>query len=92
MSRYKNNLFSKKGQVGQTVSWIIATVVIIVILIAFIYISVLVSKTKAIGLLGMQSDVAEKPELLIQKTSFSHQLAGDKDKELIDTILNEANK
>ena len=88
----KNQRNQRKGQVGETVSWIIATVVIIGILILFIYISILVSKTKAIGLLNLQSDVADKPELLMQKTSFSHQIAGNLNKEIIDKILEEENK
>lgn len=88
MLKYKK---TNRGQVGETISWVIATVVIIGILILFIYISILISKTKAIGLLNLQSDVAEKPEVLMQKTSFSHQLAGNLNKEIIDNILNEEN-
>ncbi len=89
MSKYK---ILKKGQVGETISWIVATVVIVGILIFFIYISILISKTKAIGLLNLQSDIAEKPEVLMQKTSFSHQIAGNRNKEIIDNILKEENK
>ncbi|MCL5018223.1 MAG: hypothetical protein M1416_00440 [Candidatus Pacearchaeota archaeon] len=81
----------KKGQIGETVSWIIATIIIIGILIVFIYISILISKTKIIQTLSIQFDVAEKTESLNQKTSFSHQLAGNLNKEIIDNILEEAN-
>ena len=39
---------NKKAQVGESVTWIIATIVIIATLLIFIYISVALSKTKSL--------------------------------------------
>ena len=83
--------FNKKGQVGETVSWIIATIVVIGIVVFFIYVSILISKTKIIQTLSLQSDVAEKPELLLHKTALSHQLTGNLNKEFIDNLLKSQN-
>ncbi len=81
-----------KGQIGATISWVIATVIIIGILIIFIYLSILISKTKIIQTINLQFDVVGKSELLAQKTSFSHQLSGNLNKEIIDKILEEQNR
>ncbi|MDD5012159.1 MAG: hypothetical protein PHQ66_00725 [Candidatus Nanoarchaeia archaeon] len=95
MSKYKflknHKIRDKKAQVGETVSWIVATVIVLGIMIFFIYVSILISKTKMIQTLNLQSDVADKPELLMYKTSLSHQLAGNLNKEIIDNILKEEN-
>jgi hypothetical protein len=87
MSKYKD----KRGQIGETITWIIATVVIIGVLIFFIYLSVLISKTKIIQTLNLQLDVSEKSELLTQKNLFSYQLTNDLNKEMIENILKENN-
>lgn len=41
-------LNSKKAQVGESVTWIIATLIIVMILLIFIYASVILGKTKNI--------------------------------------------
>jgi len=84
MSRYK------KGQVGETTSWIVATIVIIGILIIFVYISILMSKVKTINIGELQiSDSGKGTGILAEKNSLAHQLANNKNKEMIDNILKE---
>jgi hypothetical protein len=41
-------LSNKKGQIGETITWAIATIVLVVILIIFIYASVALSKVKTL--------------------------------------------
>jgi ABC-type Fe3+ transport system permease subunit len=38
----------KKAQVGETITWLVATIIIIVVLLIFVYASVVLSKTKAL--------------------------------------------
>jgi hypothetical protein len=80
-------LKSKKAQAGETVSWIIATLVIIGILIIFIYASVLMSKVKVINLQGVQSDLTDKSKVLEEKTHLSNVILNNQDKEMIDNLL-----
>ena len=91
MLKNKNwNKNNKKGQVGVTISWVIATIVIIGVLMIFIYISVLMSKVKMINLENLKiSSSEEKIKLLAEKTSLAHQLVNDKNKDIIDKILKE---
>ena len=78
----------KKAQVGETVSWIIATLIIIGILIIFIVVSSLMSSAKLIHVGSVKIDMKET-NLLPEKTSFAYQLTNYKDKDIIENILKE---
>lgn len=82
---------NKKAEIGATMSWIIATLVIIGILLIFIYVSVLLSKSKAINIGNLKTDSKEY-SILELKTSLAHQLAGNRNKELIDNTIREQNQ
>jgi hypothetical protein len=40
-------LSNRRGQVGETITWVVATIILIVILMIFIYASIALSKTKS---------------------------------------------
>lgn len=82
----------KKAQTGETISWIIATLVIVGILLVFIWISVLMSKTKVIGIGDVKVGLAKKSVSLDTKTALANQLANNRNKEIIDNILKENDK
>lgn len=82
-------MLKNKGQVGETVSWIIATLIIIGILMIFIYVSILMSEIKKIPNAELKDGSEEKTSFLTQKNFFAHELANNKNKEMIDNILNE---
>ncbi len=77
----------KRGQIGETLSWVIATLVIIGILVIFIWISVLMSKVKTIGIGDVRTDLGKESAVLNEKTALAHQLENNKDKEIIDNLL-----
>jgi hypothetical protein len=80
---------NKRGQVGETVSWVIATIVIIGVLIAFLWISSLLSKVKAITAGEVRSDLNKESVVLTGKTSLAHKLENNKNKDVIDNLLKE---
>jgi len=86
MLRYK---LGKKGQVGETVSWVVATIIIVAILLIFIWISVLMAKVKTVGIGDVQTDSGTKVDLFAQKTAMANQLDNNQNKEMIDNILKE---
>jgi TRAP-type mannitol/chloroaromatic compound transport system permease small subunit len=90
MSRCK--LRNKKGQTGETISWIVATLVIIGILLIFIWISVLMSKVKIVKIGDVKTDLPKEPQSLNVKTALAHKIANGKNKEVIDNILKENDK
>lgn len=84
-------LKSNKGQVGETMSWVVATLIIIGILIAFIYISVLMADLKKISLNDIHTESEQEVNILSEKTALAHTLADNKNKQQIDQILEEKN-
>lgn len=90
MLKSKFKIFNGKGQIGETTSWVIATLIIIGILIIFIYISILMADVKKISISNIQSSEQEI-DLLSEKTSFAYKLTDNKDKMLIDNLLKEEN-
>ena len=86
MLKYKLN---SKGQTGETISWVIATLVIVGILILFVYLSVLMSKTKIVNIGTLQTDLEKDSKILSGKTTLAEML-NDKNKEMINEILKES--
>jgi hypothetical protein len=46
----KEKIMNKRGQVGETITWVIATLLLIAILLLFIYASIAMAKTKYLNL------------------------------------------
>ncbi len=87
MLKYNNK--NKKAQIGETLSWVVATLVIIGILLIFIYISVLMSKVKIISVGNVKTDLEKESQILNMKTSLSHKLVNNENKDIIDNLLKE---
>jgi hypothetical protein len=80
-------LKSKKAQTGETISWVIATLVIIVILILFVYTSTIMAKIKVVNFKEVSSDLSGESKVLEEKNIISHIILNNKDKESIEVIL-----
>jgi hypothetical protein len=87
----KYNL-NKKAQTGETIAWLIATLVIVGILILFIYASVLMSNVKGVNIGNLQTDSTKESAVLTEKTTLSNVMMNNKNKETIDNILKNENK
>jgi ABC-type phosphate transport system permease subunit len=83
-----NNKKNKKAQVGESITWIIATIILVVILIIFIYASVALSKTKSFN-----SDVKEKltdsVDWINSKTEMAYSI-NDNGKNRIQTWISQS--
>jgi len=84
MSNRKKIQISKKAQIGETMTWVVATIIIIVTLIIFIYVSSLLKEIRNIKLPDLKIDSKEDVNWLEAKTSFAHSLADNKNKKEID--------
>lgn len=69
-----------KGQIGETMTWVVATIVIIVILIISIYAASLLANTKKT--LSYQKEKRES-DLLMEKSLFAYFSINDTKKNLI---------
>jgi len=75
---------NKKAQLGETMTWIVATLIIIVALIMFIYTSSILAKIKVINLPDLKIDSEKDINWLETKTLFAHSQSNNQNKEKID--------
>lgn len=66
-------LKNKKAQVGETVTWIIATVVLIVVLIVFLFISISLSKIKNLNV-DIKANSEESIDWIDLKTDMAYSI------------------
>ncbi len=96
---------NQKGQIGETMTWVVATLVIIVILLLSVYAALILAKAKGfkIGELEIEEEEGlyngigyiqfnNGGKILDTKTSLAHELANNENKNAIDDFLEEANK
>jgi hypothetical protein len=83
---------NSKGQTGETITWVIATIVIIGILLLFIYASTLMGKAKNIVGGEVNAGLPKTSLVLSEKTALAHQITQNKDKGVIDSIIKEYDK
>lgn len=79
---------NKKAQIGEAMAWIVATIVIIVILLIFIYVSSILAKAKNISFSG--DSEKGRLDIIKVKNSLSYSL-NDENREKIELWLNEKN-
>jgi hypothetical protein len=85
----KKILDNKRAQVGETLTWIIASIIILVVLVVFIYASVGLAKTKNITTRDIGSDElgAGNGDWINMKTSLAFSL-NNKNKNIIERWIN----
>lgn len=66
-------LNNKRAQVGETVTWIIATIVLIAILIIFLFISVSLSKVKLFNV-NIKANSEESADWINVKTDIAYSI------------------
>jgi competence protein ComGC len=83
-------LDKKRGQISDTMTWVVATIIIIVILMIFIYASSVLAKTKVVSYKGPE----DKVDLLETKTSlaFLNKKVSEEEKQFIENWIEEENK
>jgi hypothetical protein len=64
---------NKKAQIGETMTWIVATIIIIVVLSIFIYTSDLLSKTKNLTLADSKISLDKDKDIIKIKSSFAYE-------------------
>lgn len=71
---------SKKGQVGESITWVIATIVVIVLLIIFIYASIVLSELKSLKINTKKTSVS-LVDWIDSKTQMAYAISsGNKNK------------
>jgi flagellar biosynthesis protein FlhB len=86
----KENMTNKRGQVGESVTWIIATIVLIGILMIFIFISVALSKTKSLEV-GLKEGAEDSADWINSKTQMAYSISAS-NKNKIQGWISQAGK
>lgn len=64
---------NKRGQVGESITWIVATIVLIVLLIIFIYASIALSKVKSLKT-NIKPDSSSSVDWINSKTQIAYSI------------------
>ena len=83
---------NRKAAIGETITWIPATLIIIGALIIFLLLSSLVANVKVLNSEEAISSIEKESPVISAKTLIAHDIADEKNKEDIDNILKELNK
>ena len=77
-------MLNKKAQVSEIMTWIVATIIILSILLLFVYASsLLAQKTKIIKTQDLKIDFGKKVDLLEAKNLIAYNSASEAGKEII---------
>lgn len=85
-------LNNKKAQIGETMTWVIATIIIVVIMSIFIYTSTLLAKTKSVNLPDIKIGEKKETDLIPMKISFAYEKTPLEKREIIDKWLEKQNE
>jgi len=77
-------MLNKKAQVSEIMTWVIATIIILSILLLFVYASsLLAQKTKIIKAKNLKIDIGKEVDLLETKNLIAYNSASTTDKNII---------
>jgi len=82
----------KRAQVGETMTWILATIVLVVLLLTFIYAtSILADFKKVVNYKAQEVEIKSISDLIVTKTSLAY-LINDNNKNKINGWIKENEK
>ena len=84
----KRKMFNKKSQVGDAITWFVATIVIIVILTVSIYVTSLLGATKIVSA-DLPLYQGDNSNILLKESLFSFLLTKYNDKKIYDVLISE---
>ncbi|MFH1503547.1 MAG: hypothetical protein ABIE36_02730 [Candidatus Diapherotrites archaeon] len=86
-----NNKLNKKAQVGETITWVVATIIIIFILLTSVYVSILLGKIKSIKS-SPKLDLGESSiDWIDVKTEIAYKI-NNKNKDKIENWISQENE
>lgn len=78
-------MLNKKGQISEIMTWIVATLIIVSVLIVFIYASsLLAQKTKILKAKDLKIDTGKEQDLIEVKNNIAYTSALNSDKNIIE--------
>ncbi|MEK6832511.1 MAG: hypothetical protein AABY32_00560 [Nanoarchaeota archaeon] len=78
---------NKKAQIGESITWVIATIILIVVLIIFIYASIALAKTKSLKF-DTKADSEDSVDWINAKTQMAY-LINENNKNKIEAWISQ---
>ena len=79
---------NKRAQIGETISWVVATILLVVVLIIFIYASVALSEVKNIKS-GSKENSEDSADWVNSKTEIAYSINADNKNKIAEWIMQE---
>ncbi len=73
LSHYNFFAKNRKAQVGESITWVVATIILIIVLIIFIYASIALAKTKSLKL-NVKEDSEDSADWINSKTQIAYSI------------------
>ncbi len=74
LGHYNFIVKNRKAQIGESISWVVATLIIIFVLLIFVYFSVILSKTKSLKLETKETSEDSSSNWIDTKTEIAYQI------------------
>ncbi len=81
-------MFDKKAQIGDTITWFVATIIIIVILTVSIYVSSLLGAAKVVSA-ELPLSKEDNSDILAKESLFSFLLTKPNDRKIYDALISD---
>jgi predicted PurR-regulated permease PerM len=79
-------LGNRKGQIGESITWVVATIILIVILIVFIYASIVLAKTKSLTF-SVNTNSEDSADWINSKTQIAYSINSNNKNKIDEWIL-----
>ena len=76
-------LNNKRGQIGETMTWVVATIIVVVLLTIFIYASSALAKTKNLSLTDLKISLDKTKDIVNTKSLFAYEKTSEEKKVLV---------
>jgi len=90
LDKRKNAFFPKnrRAQIAETMTWVVATIIIVVALLGFVYTASLLAKTKVPTFKDLKIEIEKEEDWISKKTDFAFSL-NDENREMIEQWIKE---
>lgn len=78
-------LSNKKAQIGETLTWVVATIIIVVVLLIFIYVSIALGKSKAVDTIKIKTEESSVDWIEV-KTNLAYSLNNENQNKINEWI------
>lgn len=87
-------MLNKKAQLGETMTWVVATLIIVTLLLIFIYVSSVLYPIKKLKVPDLKVDLDRKIDFIYSKTNlaYANKELSEEEKNIIESWIEEESR